>query len=71
MTINELIATSSVHAFNSGLESGKGSERKRLVDTLLIYLELTKEPNDEGLVTDNPEWEAGFQAAVAIIKGQD
>jgi hypothetical protein len=71
MSINELIATSSVHAFNSGLESGKGLERKRLIETLLVYLELTKEPNEEGLVTDNQEWDRGFQAAVAIIKCQD
>jgi hypothetical protein len=71
MSINELIATSSVHAFNSGLESGKGLERKRLIETLLVYLELTKEPNEEGLVTDNQDWDAGFQAAVAIIKCQD
>lgn len=70
MTINELIATSSVHAFNSGVESGKVIERKRLIETLLVYLELTNEPNEDGILTDNPEWDAGFQAAVAIIKLQ-
>jgi hypothetical protein len=63
MSINELIATSSVHAFNSGLESGKGLERKRLIETLLAYLAPINEPNRE--------WEAGFKAAVAIIKRQD
>jgi hypothetical protein len=63
MSINELIATSSVHAFNSGLESGKGIERKRLIEALLAYLALINEPNRE--------WESGFKAAVAIIKCQD
>ena len=32
MTINELIATSSVHAFNSGVESGRALERDRILD---------------------------------------
>ena len=30
MTINELIATSSVHAFNSGVESGRAMEIERI-----------------------------------------
>ncbi len=34
MTINELIATSSVHAFNSGVESGRASERDRIIALL-------------------------------------
>ena len=31
MTINELIATSSVHAFNSGVEAGRKLERERML----------------------------------------
>jgi hypothetical protein len=34
MTINDLIATSSVHAFNSGVESGKALEQERIVKLL-------------------------------------
>jgi hypothetical protein len=34
MTINELIATSSVHAFNSGVQSGRQLEQERIVDLL-------------------------------------
>jgi len=34
MTINELIVTSSVHAFNSGVESGRALERDRIVQQL-------------------------------------
>ena len=70
MSINELIATSSVHAFNSGVLSGKDLQQKRLVEMLLTYLELTNEPNEDGSRTENPEWDAGFQAAIALIKGQ-
>ena len=31
MTINELTATSSVHAFNSGVESSKAQEQERAI----------------------------------------
>ena len=31
MSINELIATSSVHAFNSGVESGRHLEKERIL----------------------------------------
>jgi hypothetical protein len=34
MTINELIATSSVHAFNSGVESGRALELERIIKVL-------------------------------------
>ena len=34
MTINELIATSSVHAFNSGVESGRAMEQERIIQQL-------------------------------------
>ena len=34
------------------------------------YYELTQEPDEDGNVTDNPEWDKGFQAAMSIIRGQ-
>tara|TARA_R110000803_G_scaffold12165_5_gene35454 strand:+ start:1984 stop:2214 length:231 start_codon:yes stop_codon:yes gene_type:complete len=34
MSINELIATSSVHAFNSGVASGRALEQERIIDLL-------------------------------------
>jgi hypothetical protein len=39
MTINELIATSSVHAFNSGVQSGRALEQERIIKLLqkLVY----------------------------------
>lgn len=64
--INSLIHTNAVHAF----QQGEISERKRLVNILENYLELTCEPDDIGQVTDNPEWDRGFQAAIALIKGE-
>ena len=34
MTINDLIATSSVHAFHSGVQSGKALEQERIIKVL-------------------------------------
>tara|TARA_B110000285_G_C14667699_1_gene398931 strand:- start:221 stop:436 length:216 start_codon:yes stop_codon:yes gene_type:complete len=70
MSINELIATSSVHAFNSGVLSGKDLMRKQLIEMLLTYLDLTNEPNEDGNYAEEPEWDRGFQAAIALIEEQ-
>jgi hypothetical protein len=32
MSINDIIATSSVHAFNSGVESGRSLEQERIIN---------------------------------------
>jgi hypothetical protein len=69
MTINDIIATSSVHAFNSGVIAGKESEKKRVFASVLNYYALSNEPDEFGHYNNNPEWDAGYQAAMAIIKG--
>jgi hypothetical protein len=38
---------------------------------LQSYFELTCEPNENGVVDENPEWDKGFQAAIALIKGKE
>lgn len=47
---------------------GEMDEQKRIVKMLEEYFELTQMPGDNG-VEENPEWDAGFQAAIALIKG--
>ena len=69
MTINDIIATSSVHAFNSGVIAGKESEKRRVFAAVLNYYALSNEPDEFGHYNNNPEWDAGYQAAMAIIKG--
>jgi hypothetical protein len=39
MTINDIIATSSVHAFNSGVESGRALENERITKVLQRLVE--------------------------------
>jgi hypothetical protein len=46
---------------------GADEERERLVTALIAYLDLSKEPDEDGVVTENPEWDSGFQAAISII----
>lgn len=45
---------------------GALSERLRLIKVLTDYFELAQLPGLE----ENPEWDNGFQAAIALIKGQ-
>jgi len=43
---------------------------KQALEVLQRYFELTQEPNEDGTVNENPEWDRGYQAAMAIIRGQ-
>jgi hypothetical protein len=63
--LNELIATSTSHAYHAG----ELHERDRIIQKLAFYFELTQMPGDTG-VDQNEEWDAGFQAAIALIKGE-
>lgn len=64
-SINELIHGNAARAF----EQGSNTAQRNIISILENYFALTQEPGDDGQVTDNPEWDAGFQAAMAIIKG--
>lgn len=61
--LQDIIATSTVRAFNSGIQH----ERQEVIKSLKSYFELTQEPNENGKVEVNEEWDRGFQAAIAII----
>jgi hypothetical protein len=60
--LNELIASSSVHAYNSGIEQGKKLERERIVALVEAWLD-----DDQGdlrnvlnvIKTDNENTEKG------------
>ena len=62
--LNELIASSSVHAYNSGIEQGKHLERERIVALVEAWLD-----DDQGdlrnalnlIKTDNKNTEKGQQ----------
>jgi hypothetical protein len=51
--------------------TGAYEERMRIYSKLQSYLELTLEPDEFGTVTHNPEWDAGFQAAMALVRGDN
>jgi hypothetical protein len=61
--LQDIIATSAIRAFNSGI----AHERQEVIKSLRSYLELTQEPNEDGEVEVNEEWDRGFQAAIAIL----
>jgi hypothetical protein len=49
---------------------GVNSERERIKKMLEDYFELTFLPSDDNQVEENEEWDRGFQAALALIKGE-
>jgi hypothetical protein len=61
--LQDIIASSSVRAFNSGI----AHERQEVIKALKSYFALTQEPNEDGSTEVNEEWDRGFQAAIAII----
>jgi hypothetical protein len=70
MTINELIATSSVHAFNSGVESGRALEQERIIKVLQDKIKWQKR---NGSVDDDMDMGIliGLDTAIEIAKGKD
>jgi len=44
-------------------------DKQEILKRLESYFELTQEPNEDGTVTENPEWDRGFQAAMALVRG--
>lgn len=45
-------------------------EKHRIITSMLDYLELTRFSEESEGATKNEEWTAGFNAAIAIAKGE-
>ena len=54
----------------AGYENGVIAERERIIKMLKSYFALTQEPNVDGDIEVNEEWDCGFQAAIAIITNE-
>lgn len=50
---------------------GVMSERKRILKRMNDYFELTQFSEQYEKAKPNPEWDKGYQAAMAIAKGED
>ena len=53
-----------------GMNAGVIAERTRIIKILKSYFKLTQEPNENGEIEVNEEWDCGFQAAIAIITNE-
>jgi hypothetical protein len=49
--------------FTRGVEAGAKSEKERIINMLNDYFSIDYNPQE------NPEWDAGFQSAIALIRG--
>jgi hypothetical protein len=54
----------------AGYENGVVAERERIIKMLKSYFALTQEPNVDGDIEVNEEWDCGFRAAIAIITNE-
>ena len=54
-----------------GVERGAKFEQARIIKRLNDYLDLTKFSEQHEGAKPNPEWDNGFQAAIALIKGEN
>jgi len=43
---------------------------KEALEALERYFQLIEERNEYDRINNNPEWDKGYQAAMAIIRGQ-
>jgi hypothetical protein len=53
-----------------GIDAGVSAERERIIKNLKRYFELSQEPDEDGDIEVNEEWDRGFQAAIAIITNE-
>jgi hypothetical protein len=65
--LNELIASSAINAYNSGLQKGHQLERDRIIRRMNDYFELVEYSTEVEGANPSEEWDAGFQAAIALV----
>jgi hypothetical protein len=53
-----------------GIDAGMEAERLRIVKSLKSYFALSQEPDEDGEIEVNEEWDCGFRAAIAIITNE-
>lgn len=58
-------------ALDNAFEAGKAAERERILADMQSYFELTRFSEEHEGAKPNPEWDAGFQAAMTFIKEQN
>lgn len=71
------IVETNIDAFNmgyglgrkSGIEQGETTMRQAIIERLDNYYELTQFSEKQEGAEPNPEWDAGFMAALSIVIG--
>ena len=65
--IQDLIHRSTMVAYEQGVKDTEEAIIKRLLN----YFDLTRFSEEVEKTNPNPEWDAGYQAAIAIAKGKE
>ena len=56
--------TKELAAWRRGVED----TQKHILEALAGYFELTQMPDEHGVFEEDPSWDKGYQAAMAIVK---
>lgn len=65
---NQPVTNGNVTARTHDYQAGRRDERQHILHSLQTFFNLTQLPDDNGVIDQNPEWDNGFQAAIALIR---
>jgi hypothetical protein len=68
LVLNSSFSDQDVQEINAFADYVRSKERERMAQTLQDYFDLTRYSVDVEGAKENPEWDAGFQSALSLIK---
>ncbi len=68
LVLNSSFSDQDVQEINAFADYVRSKERERMAQTLQDYFDLTRYSVDAEGAKENPEWDAGFQSALSLIK---
>ena len=71
LVLNNSFSQEDVEQINDYADYVRSQERERLAQTLQDYFDLTRYSVDAEGAKENPEWDAGFQSALSLIKKEN
>jgi hypothetical protein len=71
LVLNNFFSEDDVDQIDAYADYVRSQERERMAQTLQDYFDLTRYSVDVENAKENPEWDAGFQSALSLIKKEN
>jgi hypothetical protein len=71
LVLNSSFSEEDVKQINAYADYVRKQERERVKQVLQDYFDLTTYSVDAEGASENKDWDSGFQAAIALIKGEN